>query len=75
MVQYFAKCEDEKREMRRLVETIMQGHHSAREAKTKLQKMKRKIGMFVVYTCISVLFGILSCGCHVNVVNLSYHLF
>ena len=49
MVQYFAKCEDEKREMRRLVETIMQGHHSAREAKTKLQKMKRKIGMFSIH--------------------------
>ena len=44
MQQYFAKREEEKREMRQLVETIMQGHSSAKEAKSKLQKMKRKIG-------------------------------
>ena len=44
MQQYFSKRDEEKREMRQLVETIMQGHNSAKAAKTKLQKMKRKIG-------------------------------
>lgn len=47
MAQYFVKREEEKKEMRQLVETIMQGHHNAKEAKDKLQSIKRNIGMCV----------------------------
>ena len=53
MTQYFAKREEERREMRQLVETIMKGHRSASEAKSKLQKMKQKIGKYkqMEHTC------------------------
>ena len=44
MRQYFAQREEEKQEMRRLVEATMAGHQSTKEAKRKLQAMKHKIG-------------------------------
>lgn len=44
MQDYFAQREEERRELRRLVEATMAAHHSTREAKSQLQKMKRKIG-------------------------------
>ena len=44
MKQYFAQREEEKQEMRRLVEATMAGHQSTKEAKRKLQVMKHKIG-------------------------------
>ena len=44
MAEYFAKREEERKEMRRLVETVVAGHQNAQEAKTHLQLMKHKIG-------------------------------
>lgn len=44
MLEYFRRREGEKKEMRKLVETVMQGHHSAHNAKIKLQQMKHRIG-------------------------------
>ena len=44
MMEYFSHRDDHKKEMRKLVETVMQGHQNAQEAKIKLQKMKQKIG-------------------------------
>ena len=44
MADYFSRREEEKRNMRKLVEEVMKGHDSAREAKVKLQQMKQKIG-------------------------------
>ena len=44
MTEYFAKREEERKEMRRLVETVMAGHQNTQEAKTRLQLMKQKIG-------------------------------
>lgn len=43
MMEYFCHRDDHKKEMRKLVETVMQGHQNAQEAKIKLQKMKQKI--------------------------------
>lgn len=68
MAQYFTKREEERREMRQLVETIMQGHHSASEARSKLQKMKRKIGR-----CNDIITGD---ACTVHIINCyGLHLF
>lgn len=44
MKEYFQRREDERKEMRKLVESTMQGHQNTKEAKVKLQKMKQKIG-------------------------------
>ena len=44
MSEYFKRRENEKKEMRELVEQTMQGHQNTQEAKVKLQKMKQKIG-------------------------------
>jgi len=44
MNRYFEEREEEKREMRRLVEAIAEGRDNVKEAREKLQKMKQEIG-------------------------------
>ena len=44
MALYFEQQAEQKKEMRRLVETITLGHQNVREAKQKLQEMKQQIG-------------------------------
>lgn len=44
MASYFEQQAEQKKEMRRLVETITLGHQNVREAKQKLQEMKQQIG-------------------------------
>lgn len=41
---YFSRREEEQKEMRQLVEDTMSGHQNTKEAKSKLQAMKQKIG-------------------------------
>jgi len=45
MAAYFDHQEEQRREMRQLVETIALGHQNVKEAKQKLQEMKQQIGM------------------------------
>lgn len=44
MNRYFEEREEEKREMRRLVEAIAEGRENVKESREKLQKMKQEIG-------------------------------
>lgn len=44
MREYFSRKQEERKNMRRLVEEVMKGHKSAKDAKVKLQQMKQKIG-------------------------------
>ena len=44
MTEYFTRQEEEKKNMRKLIEQVTKGHDNAREAKMKLQQMKQKIG-------------------------------
>ncbi|XP_003391553.2 PREDICTED: cilia- and flagella-associated protein 99-like [Amphimedon queenslandica] len=43
MSEYFKRREDERKEMRRLVEATMLGHQNVKEAKIKLQQMKQRL--------------------------------
>ena len=45
MSAYFREQEEQRKEMRKLVETIAEGRENVKEAKDKLQKMKQSIGM------------------------------
>lgn len=45
MALYFEQQAEQKKEMRRLIETITLGHQNAKEAKQKLQEMKQQIGL------------------------------
>ena len=44
MAAYFEQQAEQKKEMRRLVETITLGHQNVKEAKQRLQEMKQQIG-------------------------------
>lgn len=44
MNRYFAEREEQKREMRQLVETIAEGRENVKEARDKLQRMKQEMG-------------------------------
>ena len=44
MNRYFEEKEEQKREMRQLVETITEGRENVKEARDKLQKMKQEMG-------------------------------
>ena len=44
MAAYFEQQVEQKKEMRRLVETITLGHQNVKEAKQRLQEMKQQIG-------------------------------
>ncbi len=44
MNEYFTQQEEDKKNMRKMVEQIMKGHEGAREARIQLQQMKHKIG-------------------------------
>ena len=44
MQKYFAQCEEEQMEMRKLVEATMANHQNTKEARNRLQLMKQKIG-------------------------------
>ena len=66
MREYFAQRGEERREMRRLVEATMAAHHGAREARTQLQTIKRKIGECVcvcVRACVCVFVRACVCVC------------
>ncbi|XP_019859478.1 PREDICTED: cilia- and flagella-associated protein 99-like isoform X2 [Amphimedon queenslandica] len=43
MREYFKRRDDERKEMRRLVEATMLGHQNVKEAKIKLQQMKQRL--------------------------------
>jgi len=45
MASYFEQQAEQKKEMRRLVETITLGHQNVKEAKQKLQEIKQQIGL------------------------------
>jgi len=45
MAAYFDQQEEQRKEMRQLVETITLGHQNVKEAKQKLQEMKQQIGV------------------------------
>ena len=49
MSAYFREQEEQRKEMRKLVETIAEGRENVKEAKDKLQKMKQNIGMPVSF--------------------------
>lgn len=52
MKTYFSQRAEEQKELRQLVEDTMAGHKSTREARTKLQNMKQKIGeCMAFYAC------------------------
>ena len=61
MTEYFSRCDEEKKKMRRLVEEVMEGHHSAQEARVKLQQMKHRIGKSVVLYSIMLLLVVVQC--------------
>jgi hypothetical protein len=44
MDEYFKRREKERKEMRQLVESTMESHQGARDARIKLQKMKQRMG-------------------------------
>ena len=44
---YFAEREEQRKEMRQLVETISENRENVKEAKDKLQKMKQRIGTYL----------------------------
>ena len=44
MSQYLSGREEEQREIRRLVEATMSGHQQTREARQRLQALKRRMG-------------------------------
>jgi len=47
MTAYFEKQDEQRQEMRQLVETITLGHQNVKEAKQKLQEMKQQIGVYI----------------------------
>lgn len=49
MNRYFEEREEEKREMRRLVEAIAEGRENVKEAREKLQRMKQEIGALCMH--------------------------
>ena len=61
MTEYFSRRDEEKKKMRRLVEEVMEGHHSAQEARVKLQEMKHRIGKSVVLYSIMLLLLVVQC--------------
>ena len=61
MAEYFSRRDEEKKKMRRLVEEVMEGHHSAQEARVKLQQMKHRIGKSVVLYSIVLLLLVVQC--------------
>ena len=61
MAEYFSRRDEEKKKMRRLVEEVMEGHHSAQEARVKLQQMKHRIGKSVVLYSIMLLLLVVQC--------------
>ena len=61
MTEYFSRRNEEKKKMRRLVEEVMEGHHSAQEARVKLQQMKHRIGKSVVLYSIMLLLVVVQC--------------
>lgn len=48
MHQYAEKRLQEQKEMRELVEQIVEGHKNAKQAKIKLQKYKQQIGIYIL---------------------------
>lgn len=47
MCQYAERRLQEQKEMRELVEQVVEGHKNAKQAKMKLQKYKRQIGIHI----------------------------
>ena len=56
MDQYYSQLEEEQREMRVLVEGVMEGHQSSKEAKQRIQETKHAIGegVLLVEVCVCV---------------------
>lgn len=48
MHQYAEKRLQEQKEMRELVEQVVEGHKNAKQAKLKLQKYKQQIGIYIL---------------------------
>lgn len=48
MHQYAEKRLQEQKEMRELVEQVVEGHKNAKQAKVKLQKYKQQIGIYIL---------------------------
>lgn len=48
MHQYAEKRLQEQKEMRELVEQVVEGHKNAKQAKIKLQKYKQQIGIYIL---------------------------
>ena len=57
MAQYYSQLEEERREMRVLVEGVMEGHQSSKEAKQRIQETKHAIGEDVLLVEVSSLRG------------------
>lgn len=47
MHEYAERCLQEQKEMRELVEKVVEGHKNAKQAKLKLQKYKQQIGIYI----------------------------
>lgn len=50
MNRYFEERDEQKREMRQLVETITEGRENVKEARDKLQKMKQEMGALCTHS-------------------------
>jgi len=48
MHEYAERCLHEQKEMRELVEKVVEGHKNAKQAKLKLQKYKQQIGIYIL---------------------------
>lgn len=48
MHEYAERCLHERKEMRELVEKVVEGHKNAKQAKLKLQKYKQQIGIYIL---------------------------
>lgn len=53
MNRYFEEREEQKREMRQLVETIAEGRENVKEARDKLQRMKQEMGTLCTHSGVS----------------------